>query len=112
MWRGSDGAATGCTRAGAPARVVAEVVARFGRIDILVNNASVWLRSPFLSITAEAWQLALDVNLTGPFLVSQAVAPHMLKQESGLISTSPTCRLTRRGRSTPIMRPARPAWSR
>jgi NAD(P)-dependent dehydrogenase (short-subunit alcohol dehydrogenase family) len=70
---------------GAPARAVGQVIERFGRIDILVNNASVWLRSPFLSITQEAWQLALDVNLTGPFLLSQAVAPHMLQQESGLI---------------------------
>ncbi len=70
---------------GAPARVVGEVVDRFGRLDILVNNASVWLRAPFLEITPEAWQLALDVNLTGPFLLSQAAAPQMLKQQSGLI---------------------------
>jgi len=70
---------------GAPAHVVEQVIARFGRLDILVNNASVWLKAPFLEITAEAWQTALDVNLTGPFLVSQAAAPQMLKQESGLI---------------------------
>ncbi len=70
---------------GAAARVVQQVVDRFGRLDILVNNASVWLRAPFLEITPEAWQLALDVNLTGPFLVSQAAAPQMLKQGSGLI---------------------------
>ena len=56
---------------GAPARVVEQVVARFGRLDILVNNASVWLRAPFLEITPEAWQLALDVNLTGPFLLAR-----------------------------------------
>ena len=66
-------------------RVVEQVVARFGRLDILVNNVSVWLRAPFLEITPEAWQLALDVNLTGPFLLAQAAAPQMLKQESGLI---------------------------
>jgi NAD(P)-dependent dehydrogenase (short-subunit alcohol dehydrogenase family) len=65
--------------------VIRQVHDRFGRIDILVNNASIWLRGPFLSITREAWQTALDVNLTGPFLMSQAVAPHMLEQESGLI---------------------------
>lgn len=70
---------------GAPARVVEQVVDRFGRLDILVNNASVWLRAPFLEITPEAWQLALDVNLTGPFLLSQAAAPPMLRQQSGLI---------------------------
>jgi NAD(P)-dependent dehydrogenase (short-subunit alcohol dehydrogenase family) len=70
---------------GAPQRVVEQVIARFGRLDILVNNASVWLRAPFLDITRDAWQVALDINLTGPFLMSQAVAPQMLKQESGLI---------------------------
>jgi len=70
---------------GAPQRVVEQVIARFGRLDILVNNASVWLRAPFLEITREAWQMALDINLTGPFMMSQAVAPHMLKQQSGLI---------------------------
>lgn len=70
---------------GAAAHVVEQVIAHFGRLDILVNNASVWLRSPFLEITPEAWRLALDVNLTGSFLLSQAVAPQMLKQGSGLI---------------------------
>jgi NAD(P)-dependent dehydrogenase (short-subunit alcohol dehydrogenase family) len=70
---------------GAPQQVVERVIARFGRLDILVNNASVWLRAPFLEITRDAWQAALDINLTGPFLMSQAAAPLMLKQESGLI---------------------------
>lgn len=73
------------TEPGGPARVVQHVIERFGRIDILVNNASIWLRAPFLDITEAAWRAALDVNLTGPFLVSQAVAPHMLEQGSGLI---------------------------
>jgi len=70
---------------GAPQRAVEQVIARFGQLDILVNNASVWLRAPFLDITRDAWQTALDINLTGPFLMSQAVAPQMLKQQSGLI---------------------------
>jgi NAD(P)-dependent dehydrogenase (short-subunit alcohol dehydrogenase family) len=50
-----------------------------------VNNASVWLKAPFLEITEQAWRTALDINLTGPFLMSQAAAPHMLRQKSGLI---------------------------
>lgn len=70
---------------GAPGSMAEQVITRFGRLDILVNNASVWLRAPFLAITSEAWQMALDVNLTGPFLMSQAVAPQMLEQGSGLI---------------------------
>lgn len=68
-----------------PQRAVQTVLDRLGRIDILVNNASIWLRAPFLDITRDAWQTALDVNLTGPFLMSQAVAPIMLAQQSGLI---------------------------
>jgi NAD(P)-dependent dehydrogenase (short-subunit alcohol dehydrogenase family) len=70
---------------GAPQQVVEQVIDRFGRLDILVNNASIWLRAPFLDITRDDWQAALDINLTGPFLMSQAVAPQMLKQKSGLI---------------------------
>jgi NAD(P)-dependent dehydrogenase (short-subunit alcohol dehydrogenase family) len=68
-----------------PAAVVAQIIDRFGRVDVLVNNASVWLRAPFLQITPAQWQAALDINLTGPFLCAQAVAPHMLAQKAGLI---------------------------
>ncbi len=70
---------------GQPQAVVQQVIERFGRIDLLVNNASVWLRAPFLEISAEQWQMALDINLTGPFLCAQAVAPHMLAQKAGVI---------------------------
>lgn len=64
---------------------VEKVVAELGRIDILINNASVWLAAPFVDISLEQWQTALTVNLTGPFLCSQAAAPYMLKQKAGLI---------------------------
>lgn len=72
-------------KVGQPQACVEQVIKKFGRIDILVNNASVWLKAPFLDISLEEWNTALTVNLTGPFLCSQAVAPYMLKQESGLI---------------------------
>jgi NAD(P)-dependent dehydrogenase (short-subunit alcohol dehydrogenase family) len=68
-----------------PRAVVDQVMERFGRVDLLVNNASVWLSSPVLEITREHWETSIGANLTGPFLCSQAVAPHMLKQESGHI---------------------------
>jgi NAD(P)-dependent dehydrogenase (short-subunit alcohol dehydrogenase family) len=68
-----------------PKACIQQVIDRFGRVDILVNNASVWLAAPLLEITREAWDAALEVNLTGPFLCSQAVAPYMLEQRSGLI---------------------------
>lgn len=64
---------------------VQKTLTHFGRINILINNASIWLKSPFLQITEADWDLAMDVNLKGPFLCSQAVAPVMLKQNSGVI---------------------------
>jgi NAD(P)-dependent dehydrogenase (short-subunit alcohol dehydrogenase family) len=66
-------------------RLVDEAIMQHGKIDVLINNASVWLRSPMLEITEEEWDTALDINLKGPFLMSQAVAPHMIKQEQGVI---------------------------
>lgn len=64
---------------------VQETKQQFGRIDVLFNNASVWLRKPFLQISEEEWDLAQDVNLKGPFLCSQAVAPIMKEQGQGVI---------------------------
>ncbi len=60
---------------------VAKVIAQFGHIDHLVNNAGVAVFKPLLAHTAKEWQRVIDVNLTGPFLCTQACAPHMLKNE-------------------------------
>lgn len=66
-------------------RLVDAAITEHGRIDVLINNAAVWLRSPMLEISEEEWDTALDINLKGPFLMTQAVAPHMIKQEGGVI---------------------------
>jgi NAD(P)-dependent dehydrogenase (short-subunit alcohol dehydrogenase family) len=68
-----------------PGRCVQKVLERFGRIDILINNASVWLSKPFLEIEVDEWNDVMAVNLRGPFLCSQAVARGMLGQKSGVI---------------------------
>ncbi len=65
--------------------VVDETVAKFGKVDILINNAGIsWGAMPEDMPLAQ-WQKVLDVNLTGCFLMAQAVGREMLKQQSGSI---------------------------
>jgi NAD(P)-dependent dehydrogenase (short-subunit alcohol dehydrogenase family) len=65
---------------------VANVQNRFGRIDILVNNAGVMTRpAPITELDVKKWDYTIAVNLRGPFLVTQAVLPIMVKQKSGSI---------------------------
>ncbi|NJD62883.1 MAG: glucose 1-dehydrogenase [Deltaproteobacteria bacterium] len=61
------------------------ILARFGRIDILVNNAGINVRKTVLELSEEEWDSVLDTNLKGYFLVSQAVAPAMIRQGGGKI---------------------------
>ena len=76
------------SRAADAERFVAESIARFGRIDVLVNNAAAPHgadRRLIWEVPEEAWDLVLDVNLKGTFLMSRAVIPHMLARRSGRI---------------------------
>ena len=65
------------------AALVADVVAQWGRIDILVNNAAISDNKHVLEITKGEWDKVIAVTLTGPFLMSQHVARQMVKQGSG-----------------------------
>jgi 3-oxoacyl-[acyl-carrier protein] reductase len=58
---------------------------KFGRIDILVNNAGITRDTLLLRMKLEDWQAVIDLNLTGVFLCTRAVAKIMLKQRSGRI---------------------------
>ncbi len=64
---------------------VDKILERFGKIDILMNNAGLNHREPVLDYPEEAWDLVINTNLKGYFLVAQAVAPHMLDAGYGKI---------------------------
>jgi len=53
------------------------VIARFGKVHILINNAGINIRKPVTEFTLEEWRRVLDTNLTGAFLMVRAFLPHM-----------------------------------
>ena len=65
--------------------MVDETMAEFGAIDVLVNNAGISIDGPFLEMTEADWDRVYEVNLKGPFLLSQAAARHMLAGNGGVI---------------------------
>jgi NAD(P)-dependent dehydrogenase (short-subunit alcohol dehydrogenase family) len=66
-------------------RALAAVDERFGRLDALVNNAGIAIFKPILEVTYEDWSRVLAVNLTGPFLCTQAAVPLMRDSGGGAI---------------------------
>ena len=66
-------------------RVIREGVARFGRIDSLINNAGIFVAKPFTSYTHEDYVNVLAVNLNGFFYITQLAITEMLKQGAGHI---------------------------
>ena len=66
-------------------RMAESVIARSGRVDVLVNNAGISCIRRAEDLTAAEWRRVMDVNLLGPFLCSQAFGRHMLRQHSGSI---------------------------
>ena len=64
-------------------RIIKETLAKFGRVDILVNKAGVIKRNDSLDFTEEEWDSVLNVNLKTVFFLTQAVAKQFIKQNSG-----------------------------
>ena len=66
-------------------RMVATIIERFGRLDILVNNAVVHIDKPFLELSFEEWNKIMTVTLDGAFHVTQAAAPAIIRAGGGSI---------------------------
>jgi len=67
------------------ARAFDELDKRAGGLDILINNAGISIRHPFMDITPQEWRRVLDINLNGVFYVAQQSARRMLAQGGGVI---------------------------
>ncbi len=61
------------------ARMFAETRKHYGRLDVMVNSAAILRRGELLEVTHEEWQRVIDVNLTGPFLLTQHAARLMIE---------------------------------
>ena len=72
-------------------RLVADTIAAFGRVDILVSNAGIIIDRPFVDSTDEDWTRAIESNLHGFFNVSRAVLPHMIARRQGRIIATGSC---------------------
>ena len=95
------------TNAIAVAEMVAKVESELGPVDILVNNAGTTHYVPFPdleAVTEEIWQRIMDVNVTGAFLCSQAVAPGMQARGGGkIVNVASNSALTDAGSSIPYV---------
>jgi NAD(P)-dependent dehydrogenase (short-subunit alcohol dehydrogenase family) len=67
------------------ANLIAQAAAAFGRVDGLINMASVYRQQPFDALTADAWDADLDVNLRSAYLCARAAVPHMRQAGAGRI---------------------------
>ena len=68
--------------------VVGKVIEKFGRVDILLNNAGVSSMNHFWELTEADWDFNMNVNAKGVFLVTKTIAPYMMKQRKGKIVTT------------------------
>ena len=70
------------------ARLIEAVAGRFGRLDVLVNNAAVGAKVPLGALTAERWRSVMGINLDGVFFATQAAMPHLLASKGCVVNVS------------------------
>jgi len=68
--------------------MVERAIDKFGKIDILINNAGKATQGKITDLSAEDWRSAIDVNLNGTFYVSQAAMPHLITSKGNIINIS------------------------
>jgi NAD(P)-dependent dehydrogenase (short-subunit alcohol dehydrogenase family) len=67
-------------------RMVEAAIAAFGRLDVLINAAGVWVEGPSETMTEEQWDRTLDINLKGTFFACRYAIPHLEKVEGQIIN--------------------------
>ncbi|MGH8090837.1 MAG: pteridine reductase [Rudaea sp.] len=67
-------------------RIVADCIARFGRLDALVNNASAFYATPIGSVTLAQWEELFASNARAPFFLAQAAAPHLKNAQGSIVN--------------------------
>nr|WP_221914630.1 gluconate 5-dehydrogenase [Klebsiella aerogenes] len=81
----ASGFAFDVTQVGEVKQAIADIEAKLGPIDILINNAGIQRRHPFTEFPEEEWDQVIEVNQKGVFLVSQQVAKYMMARRNGKI---------------------------
>lgn len=70
-----------------PQRVIDAVIAKAGRLDVLVNNAGTMQEASVEEMSLQDWQRTLSVNLTAPFMMIKAALPHLRKSQGSIVNT-------------------------
>lgn len=73
-----------------PERIIKEVIARTGKIDVLVNNAGMMQEATIEEMSVEDWQHNLSVNLTAPFLLIRAALPYLRQTKGNIVNIGST----------------------